>query len=369
MILHINSNFGNPLYNQLMDPLFELGVDQRVYKFIRTNVVNTSREDFVDVRVHHTSLDRAIFHVKHYKAYKDFVELYQDKKIDLIHAHTLFSNGYIAYTAKKQFGIPYIVAVRGTDVFVFFRYMLHLRNMGRRILQEAEKIIFISPAHKEMMFNKYIPKAMQQELLAKTVVIPNGINPIFFKSGAQAKQLDPTKEITILTVAEINRNKNQLGVCKAIKKLRQKGYLIVYQIVGEVKNDHIRRALEKYSFVEILAKKTQRELIDIYRQADIFAMVSRVETFGLAYIEALSQGTPIIYSEGQGVDGYITEGKAGYPARAYSSKDIADKIECVINNYAALSEQALEKSRKFDWSIISLMYKAIYDEITSKDSH
>ena len=41
-------------------------------------------------------------------------------------------------------------------------------------------------------------------------------------------------------------------------------------------------------------------------------MPSRYETFGLVYGEAMSQGLPIIYSKGQGVDGYFKEGTVGY---------------------------------------------------------
>ena len=53
--------------------------------------------------------------------------------------------------------------------------------------------------------------------------------------------------------------------------------------------------------------KEENELRNFYRQNDIFCMPSFNETFGMTYIEAMSQGCQIICSEDQGIDGYLNQ--------------------------------------------------------------
>lgn len=57
-------------------------------------------------------------------------------------------------------------------------------------------------------------------------------------------------------------------------------------------------------FCADLWKKQLREAFSI---SDIFVMPSKPETFGLVYVEALSQGLPILYAKGEGFDGYFDE--------------------------------------------------------------
>ncbi|GEM04153.1 hypothetical protein HMI01_11410 [Halolactibacillus miurensis] len=370
-VIHINSDYGNTIYKNLSDELFELGVEQRVFKFVRpNNSLASGYDDYVDVRLNYNNIDRYFFHVKHNKVVKDFFEYLSDKDADILHAHTLFSNGYIAYQTYLRKNIPYIVTVRNTDVNVFFRLMVHLRKIGINILLNAEKIIFISPAHKEMLFNKYIPSKYAEMLIKKTSIIPNGIDEYYFENKNKPKEIDASDELTVLTAAWINKNKNQINVCKAIQILNLKGFNIKYRIVGGVEKHNtykkLLEELESHSFIKLIPRKNKEELIEEYRQADIFAMVSHKETFGLSYIEALLQCTPIVYTKSQGVDGYFKDGDVGYAAESNSVEDIAEKIEMVIDGYKRLSMNSVVEVDKFKWASISLQYKEIYNSIGSR---
>ena len=48
------------------------------------------------------------------------------------------------------------------------------------------------------------------------------------------------------------------------------------------------------------------------READVFSLPSYAETFGLAYLEAMSQGAVAVGSRGEGIDGVIEDGENGY---------------------------------------------------------
>ena len=64
-------------------------------------------------------------------------------------------------------------------------------------------------------------------------------------------------------------------------------------------------------------------MIPFYKSAHIFVMPSLTETFGIVFIEALSQGLPLIYTKGQGIDGYFPQGFVGY---AYNPLDVVNGL-------------------------------------------
>ena len=70
---------------------------------------------------------------------------------------------------KRQYGIPYIVAVRNTDVNLFFKKMIHLRKLGINIMKEADKVIFLSNTYKDQVIEIY--SKLQDESIIKSVVI------------------------------------------------------------------------------------------------------------------------------------------------------------------------------------------------------
>ena len=122
----------------------------------------------------------------------------------------------------------------------------------------------------------------------------------------------------------------------------------------------------KYTFVKYLGVLQKEQLLDIYNENDIFIMVSKSETFGLVYAEALTQGIPLIYSKGQGFDGFFDDGFIGYPAVADNKTDIAAVIKRVNNEYEQLAQNCISVGNRFSWDEIAKIYDDIYMDITYK---
>ena len=118
-------------------------------------------------------------------------------------------------------------------------------------------------------------------------------------------------------------------------------------------------------WIEIINSKPKEELREYFENSDIFVMPSIPETFGLVYVEALSQGLPIIYANGQGFDGYYNDKNIGYGVDPSDFHDIADKIEVIINNYSEISLNISQLILKedFSWAKISEQYLDIYNTI------
>ena len=175
-VLHICSYYlGSKLYENLFLNLENL-IKNYVYVPVNQNEKKEVLNRNVLISKVFTTLDRFFFFRKNKKILLDIEDKIRINEFDLLHAHTLFTNGYVAYKIKKKYNKKYIVAVRNTDINIFFRYFFFLRKLGIKILENSEKIIFISHAAKSEVLKKYIPNYLKKEFEKKSIVIPNGID-------------------------------------------------------------------------------------------------------------------------------------------------------------------------------------------------
>ena len=365
-VLHVNSYFnGSIFYKNLFDKQVESGLDVKVYVPVpkTSKIIDSDMGDYTKVSPNHGKYDRYIFHLKHNKIYKDIKKSFRAHEFSLCHAHSLFSNGYISLKLKNEYSLPYVVAVRNTDINYFFKKMPHLRKIGIKILTEANAIILLSEAYKKILLEKYVPKDIKNEIENKIYLIPNGIDDFWFENMGSEKDLSITTKLNLLHVGLVSRNKNIETTVKAIDILKEKGYDIKFNVVGRMKNEKMYHAIKDIKFLNYIEPKPQSELLDIYRENDIFVMPSRTETFGLVYAEAMSQGLPVVYSKGQGFDRQFEDGVVGEPVFSNEPLDIAMKIEKIIGNYNGVSNNCIKNVEKFRWDNIIKQYSTVYSKI------
>lgn len=364
-ILHINSYYtGASLYKNLYDKEKQLGLNISVY-VPHSNKFKNSRKDFGEyttLSLDFTNFDRLLFFRKHKKIFSNIQKTYDISKFDLIHAHSLFSNGYIAYKLHQKFNVPYIVAIRNTDVNVFFKKMIHLRKLGRRIIDNAEKVIFISDSYKKTVLDKYI-KSDRIDTSGKYEVIPNGIDDFWLENIYRGVRKIENKTVRILCVGDIDKNKNHTTTLKACELLYNNGYNVTFNIVGRILDKNIFRKLSQSRIVNYLGTMNKEELLTEYRNSDIFVMPSYTETFGLVYAEAMSQGLPVIYTKNQGFDKQFKDGIVGFHVDADDIDMISEAIVRILREYKEMSNNCTNLVNGFDWMHIVKRYCYIYDKI------
>lgn len=358
-VLQICSYYSSPFYELLFEKLHEKRVEQDVFYFAVRGTDFTATSSNVCFSECYGQLDRIFYKHKQRKVMRAFHELFSGKTYDVAHAHSLFSNGYVALEMKKVTGTPYIVAVRNTDVNEFFAVRPWLRQCGLKIMEAADAIVFISESYRQRVLNDFIPASKRALVESKSIVIPNGVNKLFLtNSPVKPRFSDGT--VRLIQVGDINKNKNQLGAAKACCVLRSRGYDVRLKVIGKIKDKKVAQKLAKYSFVELYPPISQKDLIVEYRSADVFVMPSHHETFGLTYVEAMSQGLPVVYTKGQGFDGRYAEGEVGYSARSSDVGDLADAIESCLKRRNELFKDCIRESGAFSWDLIANKYCGIY---------
>lgn len=363
-ILHINCNYvGTKLHKIMIKHLENIEINNYVFAPVYKLSDDINNNKKVVISKCFNKWNRIFFNYKSKKIRESLLKNYNINDFDLMHAYTLFTDGNVAYELKKIYPkIKYVVAVRNTDVNAFFKYRIHLRKRGIKIMQEASAIFFLSDTYKKTVFSKYIPQELKEKLEKKTYIIPNGIDDFWISNCYKYRRVRNSEEkLKVIYAGRIDKNKNIKTTQKALRILQDKGYNTQFSIVGKIENKRVFSEIMKYKNTNYYGLKDKEKLIKLYRENDIFIMPSFSETFGLVYAEAMSQGLPVIYTRGQGFDGQFEEGIVGYSVNPNKEEEISQKIEKILENYKIISKNCIQNISNFEWDKIVKKYKKIYE--------
>ena len=370
-VLHINCNYMTTVLHQTMtEHLGRTGVNNHVFAPVYDAALAVIKPNSnVTVAECFQKWDRLNFDYKQHKIMSALEKSIRVADFDVLHAYTLFTDGNCAMKMSKKYGIPYVVAVRSTDVNAFFKYRPWLRGRGVKIMENAAAVFFLSQRYLELTLEKYVPAGKREELRKKCSVVPNGIDSFWLSNtpvsrGREQLEKLGRKELDIIVAGRINKNKNQTTVMKAVDILNARGWNAKLTVVGGTEDEGVVQMLKQNPAVTVISAQPKEKLIDLYRQSDIFVMPSFQETFGLVYAEAMSQGLPVIYTRGQGFDGQFPEGTAGYAVKADDPEEITDRILKLLENYQTVSSRVPELAKQFNWDKIVEEYVSIYRRIT-----
>ncbi len=370
-ILHINGNYIGTRLHQVM--IEHLAMQDVVNEVVIPNngIDKPTLELNANAKIINCfkPMDRFFFYGKQKKIIRAIRKRYQIKKYDIIHAYTLFTDGYSARKIAEKANKPYVVAVRNTDLNIFMKYFPFLRNTGIKTLLEAEKVFFLSNPYYEQMLN-YVPENKKAEIRGKSIIIPNGIDDFWINNAVEKPKrmnIGEEKKINLVYVGRIDSNKNIPATINAMNILEAKGYKCSLSIAGNVADETVFSIISNDDRVIYYGSKTKEELIELYRSNDIFVMPSFTESFGLVYAEAMSQGLPVIYSEKQGFDKQFEDGEVGYPIDPHNEQTIADAVIKIIKQYEDISAHCINDIDRFDWKKICQKYKKIYDDVLADE--
>lgn len=383
-ILHIaNSYGGTSVYTNLYTAIDKKGdITQLVY--VPLNARNHERIgkkliNFINPmsKIHYATIlkkyHRYFYTIKIRSIIKDIEKTFDVSKVDVIHAGTAFFDGAAAYLLAKKYKLPYIVTVRDTDVHSYYGKLFYMHPFFHRVLQNSNEVVFISPQYKESFLNTIVPSRVREKIEAKCTIRTNGVDQIFL-DNLKKRQSIIGKEVRLIYTGAFIRRKALVETIEAVKLLRAKGLDVSLTAVGKGlpfranETDYIAKVEEydkQYDWLHLKDFKPLEGLIEEMKDADIFVMNSHTETFGLCYVEALTQGLPIIYSKGQGFDGQFEDDFIGASVNSRDISSIASGIERVIMNYERLQENInnTDLESMFSWNKIAGRYVKLYNSI------
>jgi glycosyltransferase involved in cell wall biosynthesis len=366
-ILQLCSDYAKQaLYPKLLLSLAEQGWRQFMYVPVRTaaEIDRLRIEGCGEIEFRYVHLlrphDRLLFRAKVRKVVHDVVTHVPLQDCLAVHAHFLYSDGAVALQLNRRFGLPFIVAVRNTDVNAFMRLRPDLAGIRNEVLRRAHRVVFLSPTYRDTFLDK-LPQQVSEPLADKAVVVPNGLAPEWLVAPAGLER-GAASPLRLLYVGDFTPNKNLGTVIAALRRLRSTlaATLTVVGGGGD-RGGRMQRLLQQEQGVQWLGRVDDAErLRAIYREHDVFVMPSLHETFGLSYLEALSQGVPIVHSRGQGVDGYFEPGTVAEAVDPRRCESVADGVVALARRLSGLRASCAEQAQRFSWTTIARTYSDLY---------
>jgi D-inositol-3-phosphate glycosyltransferase len=223
----------------------------------------------------------------------------------------------------------------------------------RTILRIANLILVVTPYEEE---SKRRMGASRQ----KCVLFPGGVDDSSFMSFATANpkelrdrlKLDPNVKI-VTYVGTIEERKNPKAVLEVAEKLKENEY-VHFVIAGRGNSeyaDEVRTKAESLRNVTYLGEISEREKVLLIRASYLNILLSRMEALGLAQLEFMFEGVPVITSGVGGQAWIIEDNKEGMHVRG--AADVEGAVQAVEelvsdrSRWERFSASAKEKAKDF----------------------
>ena len=297
---------------------------------------------------------------------KKVVSKYQ---IELIHAHWILPQGFVAVLYKKLFNprIKILVTAHGAD-FLGDEYSLNRRIRDlfiKFIFNNIDLLTTVSSANKNLLKEL----GYKQDIY----VYPMGVDTEYFspkKFNLELKEKYNKNGFIILFVGAIIERKGVRYLINAMPKIINKFPNIKLLVMGDgnLKNEMLNLARKlKISDNVIFLGYIQQDLKpDFFAIADLFVFPSLSEGFGLVNIEAMSCGTIPIVSDLEVFKDIVTDDKTGFVIKRNNSKEISVKVINALKNKNELTIMK-ERARKhvkdnFDCNIAINNYRNLIEK-------
>jgi teichuronic acid biosynthesis glycosyltransferase TuaC len=279
---------------------------------------------------------------------------------ELLHAHQALPDGALAQRLAAGLGVPWVVTVHGADVYQHFR-------MGGAVERRAKEVLGAADA---VMANSSAVAGLLDGVVAteKLSVVLNGTTGLD-EAVEPADDYLPGEPL-VLTVGYLIERKGIRDLITALGRLRRDGRTVHLAVAGD---GPLRGSLEELAVqegvadtVHFLGRVPHARVLALMARAQLVAVPSWDEAFGLVYTEAMAQGTPVVAGKGEGPEDFIRDGVSGYLAPVRDPDALASIIGGVLDDpakAAAIGEAGRAAALDLSWERNARLTLGVYERV------
>ncbi|MGF1564918.1 MAG: N-acetyl-alpha-D-glucosaminyl L-malate synthase BshA [Flavobacteriales bacterium] len=295
------------------------------------------------------------------------VDVARYEKIDLLHVHYAIPHASAAYTAKmilREEGIdlPVITTLHGTDITLLGRDA-SFEPVISFAINQSDAVTAVSNSLKNDTYKLF---GVNKEIS----VIPNFVcmEQYTFEANKELREVHAPNGERILThisnFRAVKRIEDVIRVFAEVRKQVPAKLMLVGDGPERGRIEQLCRELRTCEDVIMLGKlKNPTEVLGI---SDLFLLPSESESFGLAALEAMAAGVPVISSNAGGLPEVNRHGVTGMMSDVGNVEDLTRNTLYILRDEETLAKfkrQAFERAKDFDLPKILPMYEAIYTAV------
>jgi L-malate glycosyltransferase len=328
--------------------------------------------------VHYHEVNVPEYPLFHFQPYElalssKLVDMVKLHKIELLHVHYAIPHAYAGYMAKQMLkdqgiDIPMVTTLHGTDITLVGSHPFYKTAVTFSI-NKSDVVTSVSQSLKDDTLKLF-------DIKKEIVVIPNFIelnksinqNHIECYRSAIAKPI----ERIVTHISNFRKVKRIPDIIK-IFNIIQKEIPAKLMMVGDgPEKEKAERLCEELGISDkVIFFGNSNEIDKILSYSDLFLLPSETESFGLAALEAMASGVPVISSNSGGLPEVNFEGVSGYLSNVGNVDEMAEnalrilKTDEILNKF---KENALETAKQFDIKNILPLYENLYQNAINKKS-
>ncbi len=269
--------------------------------------------------------------------------------VDIIHAQTP-SSALVCLIAKKGLHIKLVSTMHG---FTFRNAPWWYRNL---ILHRSDKVLFVSEYEKEY----YDEKVKMDANITRYQVVYNGINFEKINKAIPNAELLENHRPKLMMVGNFNTVRSQYVVVQSIAKLKQSGidnfdfYFVGKRTQGlEHLYDDCEELCKKEKLTNVHFLGARDDVPSLLKSVDGFVYSSASDTFGIAVVEAMAAGLPVIVNDWAVMKEITKNGQWATLFKTENAEDCAHKIENLLHQLKERKAQAqgIAKEVRKEYSI------------------
>jgi len=293
---------------------------------------------------------------------------------DIIHAHgyEVFSSDILGTSARKLRKIPFILHLHGFPQLQgslrSLRHKLYRNIVGQMAFELADKII----ANSQAVANQFINYGVNAD---KVEVIYNGVDIADFANDdgeAFRKRYDLSDEELVVCIGRRDKIKGFQFLIRAAPRILREIPNLKIIIIGrksivplgfEKKLEKLVRTLHLDKQVIFLGYLRHEEALEALAAADVIAVPSIYEPFGMAVLEGMAAGKPVVATKTGGIPEIIEHGKNGILVEPSNPKQLGNAIVAIMqdqNLAKKLSKNAISRAQDFDLNQMADKIIALY---------
>ncbi len=331
------------------------------------------RLDLLGPNIHFHEVNVPEYPLFHYQPYElalssklvDTVKLYG---IELMHVHYAIPHAYAAYMAKQMLlseglNIPIVTTLHGTDITLVGNHPFYKPAVAFSI-NTSDVVTSVSQSLKDDTIRLF-------DIKKNISVIPNFID---IKKYEEAKKAECQRHLLALSSEKIITHVSNFRKVKRIDDVINVFYALQKKISSKL--IMVGDGPEKESAEELVSKLgiidkvvflgKSNEVDKILCFSDLFLLPSETESFGLAALEAMASGVPVISSNTGGIPEVNIDGVSGYLSNVGDVESMGKNAIKILQNEEVLNQfklNAKKTAEKFDLETIVGQYEQTYFNI------
>nr|WP_294935820.1 N-acetyl-alpha-D-glucosaminyl L-malate synthase BshA [uncultured Flavobacterium sp.] len=326
--------------------------------------------------IHYHEVNVQEYPLFHYQPYElalssKLVDMVKLHKIEVLHVHYAIPHAYAGYMAKQMLKsegikIPMITTLHGTDITLVGNHPFYKPAVTFSI-NKSDYVTSVSESLRDETYRLF-------DIKREIQVIPNFIeidkNKIDENSNCH-RSLMATQDQKIIThISNFRKVKRIPDVIKIFNEV-QKHIPSKLMMVGEGPEREVAEKMcEDLKITDkVIFFGNSNEIDKILCFSDLFLLPSETESFGLAALEAMSSGVPVISSNSGGLPEVNKQGYSGYLSNVGDVEDMAKNAISILSDDAELlkfKKNALELAKEFDILKIMPLYENLYMKAIEK---